>query len=308
MLVCLYVLFGMYQESRGLGVEMKTSKVEEKGEKVRVASYNVWNLELNNGRVEKVASHIKIELGSPAIVGLVEIVDDLENSGESDGLLQQLCDYVNKENTVVYKYTYIQAEDGTDGGKPGNNIKQAILYDTNIFDSVPSKGKSNDKCDAEFTKNPCRIDPGNRAFADSRKPLVAKLTLSKTKETIVAIVNHLISKVSGSGSDRTRKIQAEIVSSFVGELDGNIICMGDFNDTPDSESYKIINTELADALSYVTEEERYTYVFRKRRQQIDFIFSSEEMMTHFKSSNIPHLNSYKRRVSDHDPVYADFEF
>ena len=318
-------IFGIYIDG---GVSVKKSVVHTKTaleptSDFRIASYNVLNLAMDSKHVDGIASHILRQLGTPSVVGLVEIVDDQIHSGESDRLLKYLCSWLNKrQQTVLYKYTYIKAEDEQDGGKPGNNIKQAILYDSNLFEDVPSRGDHLDSCDVEFTKNPCRVDPTNESFNLSRKPLAAQFTFKKTKETIVIVVNHFKSLIGSSplygriqppvqGSAAIRDGQSKAVAAFVGGLEGHVICMGDFNDLPFSDTYKTIASKLIDTHSFLPKEERYSYIYQGQSQKIDYIFASESLMRYFKTSGILHLNSlYRDQVatSDHDPVYAEFEF
>eukprot|EP00835_Amoeboradix_gromovi_P001184 NODE_49_length_27162_cov_0.380039.p4 type:complete len:627 gc:universal NODE_49_length_27162_cov_0.380039:23229-25109(+) len=287
---------------------------------LRIASYNVLNLHFKSKHINKIASHIVNNLKSPSILGLIELVDDIPHSGQSDRLLKYICDYVFDESGVNYGYTYIKPEDQTDGGKPGNNIKQAILYDLDLFEDVPTRGDSLDTCNEEFTVNPCRIDPSNEAFHEARKPLVARLVFRENKKAITVILNHFKSLIGSTpmygryqppvfGSTDRRQRQAKAVVQFISNLSGDVVCMGDFNDLQFSRSYEIVSEALEDVHGWLEDQEKYSYIYTGQSQKLDYMFASESMMEKLQTSGILHLNTIfpeKEQTSDHDPIYAEF--
>ena len=279
---------------------------------LRIASYNVRNLKYKDPRVEYIAGIIRKDLNSPSIVGLVEIGDDSESQvGESGLILEALCVLLNSDDdNVDYKYTYIKAEGDRDGGEPGSNIKQAILYDSVIFEEIGSHGEHTDNCDNHFTKNPCRIDPNNPVFDGSRKPLAAKFVVRSTRVPIVVIVNHFKSKIrvrkgEKSTADFVRMRQAAVVADFINQFEtGNLVAIGDFNDTWDSKTYEVINSVMRDTSFAIDDGEKYTHSFKGNFNQIDYVFATEDMMKSFVNAGIMH--KYNKKYSDHYPVYADF--
>ena len=283
---------------------------------VRFASFNVWDLGIGElKRANEVAKQILIDLNSPAVVGLVEVIDDAPKTGESDKILIHLCETLNQENDkVMYDYSYAVVEDGKDGGTPGKNIKQAFLYDRNVFERIRRNAKSTDECDLDFKSNPCRIEPQNKAFESSRKPLAARLVFKETKESIVVIVNHFLATPRLQIDKYTADIrlnQAEVVTSFTNKLNNMVICMGDFNEDG-GHWYNTMSKSLLDTHSNYNPDTKFTFHYKykaiSKNMQLDYIFANDLMIKYFKASGIPHINAEQKGTSDHDPVYADFKF
>ena len=281
---------------------------------LRVASYNVLNLNVENmGQVHRVAQDIgRLDAD---LVGLVEIVDDSAGSGCSDKLLQMLCELLVPMNRN-YAYSYVMAQSGMDGGKPGANIKQALLYSRDRFEEVSRRAVAKKACDETLSNSPCRISPDSAVFEESRKPLAVLLTERATGRSVSVIVNHLKSMRGGTfqygriqppvtGSSDVRTAQARLVAEYIERLTTPVVCVGDFNDQPFSQAVAAFGS-LTDAHAHLSPVEQYSYVYQGQSQKIDYIFTSLNVV----QSGIAHVNTHKSQrsqTSDHDPVYADLE-
>ena len=174
-------------------------------------------------------------LGSPDIIGLVEVLDDSgeTNNGvvKADANYKALSDAIKGFGGPTYAWTEIAPENGKDGGVPGGNIRVGYLYnpDRVTLNEAP-KGDARTAVAYEngsLTLNPGRIDPTNAAFNSSRKPLAAEFTFQG--EEVIVINNHFNSKggdepLFGKNqppfleSEAQRMQIATIVNSFVSDI------------------------------------------------------------------------------------------
>lgn len=134
---------------------------------------------------------------------------------------------------------------------------------------------------------------------DSSKPVFSRDCLEAdirlpNDQTLTMMVNHFKSKL-GDG-DIMREQQAERVSAIIdsraeqkGGL-GNVIVIGDLNDTPDSKPLQPLmsNPRLEPLLDRLPEQERWTYSYRGSRDQIDHILVAKELADR-NSEAIPHI-------------------
>lgn len=231
------------------------STVGAGADRLRIASYNVENLDTNDndtcdgkpdrdvadGRFKREAQQIVAALGSPDILGIEELQD---NSGcVSDGVvdsgatLDLLISEIVAAGGPQYSYTLINPLNNDDGGVVGGNIRQGILYNPARVTFVPGTAGAGDATTAtqlsldangkpQLTLSPGRIDPTNTAWRNSRKPLVA--TFDFNTHRVLVIVNHLYAK-GGDGplfgryqptptpSDNRRIPQAQVLHDFVAQ-------------------------------------------------------------------------------------------
>ncbi|KAG6844606.1 hypothetical protein H0H87_005540 [Tephrocybe sp. NHM501043] len=210
----------------------KPTKIKSKAEKdctITFGDYNIENMAPTSTHLPVVANHIATYLNTPDIVFVQEIQD---NSGPTDDgtvsgnvTLATLVNAIARINNVTYSFLEIAPTDGTDGGQPGGNIRQAYLYRPEKLSLVPGApaGTALDKVevlipekktptlkqvnrhcryalepDPLISFNPGRIDPTNTAWNASRKPLVAEWQ-TPNGEKLFTINVHLASK-GGSSS------------------------------------------------------------------------------------------------------------
>lgn len=301
-----------------------------------IASYNVLNLDPNdsdgdtdvaNGRFEAIASQIVNNLNSPDIIGLQEIQDSSGSSDngvvDADATLQQLVEAIAAEGGGNYEYidnTFIG--DGTSGGQPGGNIRNAFLYKSDRVTLDPDSVESIQADDQQT--NP------NNPFFDSRLPLVA--TFDFNGQEVKVVNNHFSSKGGSSpifgveqpfearqedpsvnGSLDERQAQAQGVKDYVDAIltsnsDANIFTLGDLNEfefvSPVDE---ILGSSLHNLVDTLPEDERYSFIFQGNSQTLDHILISDSLLDSAEFDMI-HVNSEfaetPSRASDHDPILA----
>jgi predicted extracellular nuclease len=116
---------------KSAGLERETTRKQRNGE-LSVATYNVENLDPSDATFEAHASAIVNNLASPDIVSLEEIQDN--NGATNDGTvaadrtLTKLIDAIVAAGGPRYDWRGIDPVNGTDGGQPGGNIRQAFLF------------------------------------------------------------------------------------------------------------------------------------------------------------------------------------
>jgi len=163
----------------------------QKDWELAVGTYNLENFNsLQNVETSKqVAWEIVEMLKAPDILVLEEILDD-DGSMDSEqvsaerniaSLIDDIVDASKGE--IVYKMLNIDPDRNADGGIAGGNIRTVILYQTKRglkLAGAPA-GKANEEVSlrdengrAMLSLNPGRIWPGNSAFFDSRKPIIAQ--------------------------------------------------------------------------------------------------------------------------------------
>ena len=307
-----------------------------------VATYNLRNFnslqEVERSR--QIAWEIVEMLKAPDILVLQEILDDdgSLDSGEvsaEDNLAQLIHDIVEVSNgEVVYKALNIDPISKADGGIPGGNIRNVIFYKPERGLSLPAAaigtadedtGLWDEDGRAMLDLNPGRIWPGNSAFFDSRKAIIAQFVFNG--QDLYVIGNHFNSK-GGDGphfgdqqppqrpSERQRIAQAKAVNGFVRDiLDINpkalIVVLGDLNDFPWSESMQTLEGDLLENLAFtLPENQRFTYLHEGNGQILDQILASKALATRLVSYEVVHLNSLslpRDASSDHDPVVAVFD-
>lgn len=311
-------------------LEAETSAITGDEERLTVASYNVLNLDPNdgdgdadvaNGRFAAIAEHIVSALNAPDILGLQEVQDNTGSTNDgvtaADVTLQTLVDAI--EAAGGPRYTFIDNTfigNNTSGGQPGANIRTAMLYNAERValeeGSIATIGGQG----------------AGEAFEGARLPLAAAFTFNE--QTVNIVVNHFSSKggsapilgiaqdfanrqedVSVNGSLDERQRQSAAVRSFVeqtlaNDSDANIVVLGDLNEfefvSPVSglESAGLTNlTNTVDPL------ERYSFIFQGNSQSLDHMLVSQGL-AETAQFDIVHVNAEfaesQTRASDHDPL------
>lgn len=231
----------------------------------------------------------------PGIIGLAEV----ENSYVLRSLLQ---------NTSLRKkdYAYVHYDSPDHRG-----IDVALLYDKTQFELEDSK--------------PCRV------LEDTRDILLVRLKHMESGKTVCVAVNHHPSKYGGDESSSRRIVALErlrAVSDSVRRLypEALFVAMGDFNDTPDNEAFKILTNPgpdmepLVNLMDAAFERGEGTIRFNGRWELIDLFFVPRSINAKAEILRIPFLMEwdnvhagYKPRrtysgprwlggVSDHCPV------
>lgn len=307
-----------------------------------VATYNLENFNSLQEveRSKQIAREIVEMLKAPDILVLQEIMDDngsldsQEVSAERN-LTSLIDDIVDaSKGQVVYKALNINPARNMDGGITGGNIRTVILYQTSrglefpsglIGDATTEVSLRQENGRAMLTLNPGRIWPGNSAFFDSRKPIIAQFVFNG--QDIYVIGNHFNSKGEDGPlfgdqqppqrpSERQRIAQGKAVNGFVRDiLDINpkalIVVLGDLNDFPWSVSMETLEGGLLENLVFtLPENQRFSYMHEGNAQTLDQILASKALAPKLLSYEAVHINSLglpRDTASDHDPVVAVFD-
>ena len=323
--------------SGGLSQEVATDPGD--ADVLRIADYNVENFSTNEPeRVAKLADQIVNLMLSPDIIALQEIQDN-NGAPNMDGVAadqtyQAIIDAVVALGGPAYGYVNIDPKAGNDGGISGGNIRNGYLYrldsgltlvDAPHGDAVTPVGILVQDGKPMLSLNPGRIDPENRAFDQSRKPIVVQFLYKG--ESLFLINNHFNSKGGDMPlfgkvqpprleTEAQRVQQAQVVFDFVSALlavdpTARVIVLGDLNDFQFSPPLAVLKTDglLTDLVETLPVEERYTYVYDGNSQVLDHIMVSESLLSALSEFNILHINSgydIEQRFSDHEISLATF--
>jgi uncharacterized protein len=305
---------------------------------LRVASYNVEVISARDGaRIRTLADQIVNWMASPDIIGLQEVADNDGLTGgqtvSADQTYQAMIDAILAAGGPPYGYVNIDPLPDEDGGVPGANIRVGFLYrlDRGLHlaegrhgDAVTAVSVIDRDGMAMLSLNPGRIDPTNRAFTNSRKPLAVMFLLDG--EPLVLVNNHFRAKGGDHAlfgavqpprlnSEEQRIAQAQVVGDFVASIlavdpNSRVIVLGDMNDFHFSAPVGVLKGEgLHNLIETLPVEARYTYVYDGNSQVLDHILVSERLKGSLAAFEVVHLNSefdYMRQFSDHDPIVATF--
>lgn len=301
---------------------------------VTVASYNVLNLSplsSDDNQRATLASQIVNNLATPDIIALQEIQD---NSGETDDgttdatqTLQALVDAITSTGGPEYKFFDVAPADGTSGGVPGGNIRNAFLYNPERVKLKSFVSLTPPVLAAAGVGNP-------NAFDGTRDPLAA--TFEFADEEFTVINNHLTSRFGSTpifggpqpfvqAGEAEREAQMQALNDYVDFLlgkDGDdddddearVIVLGDLNTfeftndlteiLPGTGSDRVL-TNLIDSL---TDDNVYTFNFEGNSQVLDNVLISDALLAGAEF-DIVHVNVDFPRIddtvgSDHEPVVA----
>ena len=297
------------------GLTRQVAKPAQSGE-LTVATYNLDNLAPSASAAKWAAlgSEITTNLGAPDILAVQEIQD---NDGETDDgvvdatvTLNDLVAAIKNAGGPTYSWTEVDPVNDQDGGAPGGNIRQVILYRTDTgltFDSIPGGGSAvadsvtGHGSTTALAQSPGRIDPANPAWAgtetltspmttrtelssDSRKPLAAQFTWKG--HTLFVVNNHLTAKLADDAdfgryqqpvqwSEIQRVQQGQLLNGFVTSIEkanpaAYVIALGDMNDDGFSPAFQAMEAHGA-----LIDTERSL----PATQQYDYVFDgdSEEL-------------------------------
>ncbi|PWY69080.1 endonuclease/exonuclease/phosphatase family protein [Aspergillus heteromorphus CBS 117.55] len=305
---------------------------------ITVGDYNVDNFSPDTTRMSGIAEHIAKYMNSPTVVFLQEIQD---NSGSKDDgvvsaslTLSRLASAIQAQGGVAYNYTDIDPINDTNGGEHGGNIRVAYLYDPSVVRLRDySPGSSTDATQVlsggALSHNPGLIDPGNEAWDDSRKPLVAEWETLDGQNSFYTINVHFTSKYDSTGLEgderppvngwvENRVEQARIVAKFVTALlaeksEAKILTGGDFNEYAFVEPLEVFASESKlldlEEVTGIPATERYTYLYNQNCESLDHMYVSSALAAGAQMEHI-HVNTWVSRadeLSDHDPTVALFD-
>ena len=319
------------------GIAPEITPLVGAADRLTVASYNVENLDPNDGAAKfgTLATQLVNNLRAPDLVALIEVQDNngATNNGVVDAstTLQTLVAAISAAGGPAYQFRQVDPVDNQDGGEPGGNIRVAFLFNPARLAFVDRPGAGSATANAvlnaggvpQLQYSPGRIDPANAAFTTSRKPLAGEFLFNGHRLFVIA--NHFNSKGGDEplfgpsqppklSSEVQRNQQATVVAGFVSQVlavDANakVIVLGDLNDFDFSSPLGILEaagvTPLADTLA---PGERYTYVFDGNSQALDHILVSGSLLNGAMAEyDVVHVNAeFADQASDHDPEVARF--
>ncbi|MFJ9692290.1 endonuclease/exonuclease/phosphatase family protein [Kitasatospora sp. NPDC101183] len=295
-----------------------------------IATYNVENLAATNpdAKFAELAQGVVTNLRSPDVVALEEIQDD--NGSKNDGTVgasrtvAKFVEAIKAAGGPAYDWRSIDPEDGKDGGEPGGNIRQVFLFNPQrvSFTDIPggtattAVGVTGTGATTALTASPGRIEPGDEAWTNSRKPLVGQFSFRGKKVFVIA--NHFNSKGGDQGIDSRfqaptrgsevqRLKQATVEQAFVAKLlaadkEAKVVSLGDFNDYQFSPALAALTKDgvLRDLVNELPEKEQYSYVYQGNSQVLDHILVSPELG--YAKYDVVHINAeFAKQASDHDP-------
>jgi 2',3'-cyclic-nucleotide 2'-phosphodiesterase (5'-nucleotidase family) len=315
-------------------VTSEVTTIEQAEDKLTVASYNIENFTASDTeKRDKLAKSMVENLGSPDIIGLVEVLDESgeTNNGvvKGDANYKALSDAITSFGGPTYAWTEIAPENGKDGGVPGGNIRVGYLYNPDRVklneapkgDATTAVGYEN----GSLTLNPGRIDPTNSAFNSSRKPLAAEFTFQG--EEVIVINNHFNSKGGDQplfGKNQPPYLESEaqrveiatIVNRFVSDIkekneDANVVVLGDLNDFEFSAPLTALKGDvLTNLVETLPASERYTYNYQGNAQVLDHILVTNNLAEAAEldivNFNSPYMEEHGR-ASDHDALVAQLD-
>ncbi|UQA96136.1 endonuclease/exonuclease/phosphatase family protein [Streptomyces halobius] len=306
---------------------------EQTSDELAVATYNVENLAPTTpqAKFDRLAKGLVHNLAAPDVVALEEVQDD--SGATDDGVvsagatLKKLTDAIKAAGGPAYEWRQIDPVNGQDGGQPGGNIRVAFLFNPDRVAFTDVKGGDattpvqvvDDHGKAALSASPGRIAPTDKAWQDSRKPLVGQFSLkSRPGSRVFVVANHFNSKGGDQGLDsrfqppartsETQRIaQARLVNAFVKDLlakdpKADVVVAGDLNDYQFSPALKTLTDGgvLTDLVGRLPRAERYGYVYNGNSQVLDHMLTSRHLAR--TDYDIVHINAeYADQASDHDP-------
>ena len=316
----------------GLGLEM-TSLLGTR-DKVAVASYNVLNLAAvssDDAQRATLASQIVNNLGSPDVIALQEIQDNngTTDDGTTDATqtLQALVDAIALAGGPTYAFFDVAPADGTSGGVPGGNIRNAFLYNADRVKLVDFVSLSPDALEGLGVSNP-------NAFDGTRDPLLATFKFRGKEFTVIN--NHLTARfgstpvfggpqpfVQAGETERAAQTGAlnEVVDALLAGAHGNaihasksgrIIVLGDLNTMEFTDDITDIlpgtgpDRVLTNLIDGLTDDNIYTFNFEGNSQVLDHMLVTDNLLGQAQF-DIVHVNVDFPRVSsavgsDHEPL------
>lgn len=302
-----------------------------------IGSLNLENLDPTDPatKFSALAQEVVTALQSPDILNVQEVQDN-NGAGGGGGVnatttYNQFTDAVVAAGGPRYSVVQIDPVDGKDGGEPGGNIRQGLLYRTDLGLALRSGAPAGDSTTAvavqagsdglpHLSLNPGRVQPtASPAWDASRKPLAVEF--SRNGRSLFVVNNHFRSKGGDSPlfgriqpatrvSEDQRVLQADIVGGFVKDVlavdpNADVAVVGDLNDYAFSPTLARLTAGngLKDLITTLPADEQYNYVFGGNSQVLDHTLVSQ----HLASTASPRLDvarqnsEFADQVSDHEP-------
>ena len=308
---------------------------DDHGSELSVASFNVENLDPTDpqSKFDGLANEIVHNLRSPDVLGLEEVQDNDgptdDGTVAADQTLTRLTQAIIAAGGPSYQWREIDPENDAEGGEPGGNIRNVLLFDPGSSLAFVDHGQPSSTEPTEvrgsrentyLTRSPGRIDPASSAWEDSRVPLVGQVTWRD--HSLFVVTNHFVSKGGDDPlfgrwqppeepSTQQRHLQAQEVRDFVDSLlaanpAARVVVLGDLNDFQFSQTADILvgsgATALTDLPRTLPPDEQYTYDYEGNSEVLDHILLSPALDHLGYAYDVVHVNAeFADQISDHDP-------
>ncbi len=311
----------------------EVAQLQGDADHLTLATLNVHNLDATDAtrRFQKIAAQIVHYLRAPDVLALSEVQDD--NGAVDDGrsgarlTIDRLLDAIRAEGGPAYAHRQIDPRPNEDGGEPGGNIRQVLLFNPARvrFVDRPAPRDAGGVSVLRTARGPAlnaspgRIAPEHPAFRASRKPLAAQLTFNG--HTLFVIANHFASKWRDppawgrfqppvSTTEPQRVGQAGVVADFVRTLlavdpQAKVAVLGDLNDHESSNTLKTLErAPLVNPALRLPVADRYTYIHQGEARMLDHALVSRALAQGADPAlDAVHVNAaFAEAASDHDPV------
>jgi len=274
-------------------------------EHLTIASYNVENMEPGDtARINELALDIVNNMGTPDIIGLIEVQDGNDGTLSGQASAQALIDRIVANGGPTYVYIEVPpATEGSSGGAAGGNIRNGFIYNPDRVSYVNGSAVA-------------LLDP---AFNGSRKPLSAQFEFNG--EIITALSIHSTSRIGSDpymGSNQPpanageggRLAQSQAIEAYLDQLrtvdpNAHIVVSGDFNAFYFEESVRLLEQGgLNNLWDLLPEHDRYSYIFDGNSQTLDHMLVSDSLRNGAQFDGV-HINSFiPTQASDHDALLA----
>jgi predicted extracellular nuclease len=307
------------------GVTRETTDPVAPGE-FAVSTFHFENLAATNpqSKFDSLASLIVNNLRSPDLIAGEEVQD---NNGSTDNGVVDATDTLTRLVTAIqaaggptYQWREIDPVDDQDGGEPGGNIRQVVLFRTDRGlsfvdrpggDATTPNDVVGSGASTQLLYSPGRIAPGDAAWSSSRKPLAMELSYRghnhfNSKGGDDPLRGHLQPPTQVSAVQRHQ--QAHLVADFASAISSadpaaNVVVLGDLNDFEFSETVGILEAAgLHDLMDTLPLNQRYSYEFEGNAQVLDHVLFSGPLFARPLVFDPVHVNAeFFDQASDHDP-------
>jgi endonuclease/exonuclease/phosphatase family metal-dependent hydrolase len=210
----------------------------------------------------------------PDVIGLAEV--------ENRGVLTRML-----SSTLMRKYDYgiVHRESGDRRG-----IDVALLYRKSVMDTLSTSFVT-----PIYEGNPMQ----------TRDILHARMSLADGSVADF-IVNHHPSKFGGEEESRGRRDAAmETLKHFCDSLKGDqMIVMGDFNDTPDAEQFRMLDGLLVNKAEGLHQRREGTIRYEGKWELIDMFMTSPSLAAESRMEivRVPFLMTYEKKHPGEKPL------
>ncbi len=260
----------------------------------------------------KLAHTIAITLACPTIIGVQEV--------EKYELLTELSNRLTDRCGFTYEVSHLDTVDarGTD--------LALLSHPARVVIKDFSQHQSCSQIVTEISDPAVSCTEGEEPLF-ARQPFIVNLEIDGVPLTV--IVNHFKSKRGGEEETEPWRIaQSQELNLLIRKKSGDLIesalvVLGDFNDYDQAPVRKALTDTgvLVDALSSITEDERYSYIFDGESQLTDWILVSQILSDKIVEARIAHVNAdyphqlktatvpelIAHRSSDHDIPVVTFD-